>query len=72
MNATPDMRLSLKALRNNKNLTQQELGKELNVSKKTIGSWEKGTTVPSLKKVEEICVFFGVSYDSIRWNTKEV
>ena len=72
MNTTTDMRLSLKALRANKNLTQQELGKELNVTKKTISSWEKGTSVPSLKKVEEICAFFGVSYDSVRWNTKEV
>lgn len=59
--------LSLKALRTNRNLTQEALAKELNVNKKTICSWEKGSTVPSLEKVEEICAFFGVSYDVIRW-----
>jgi DNA-binding XRE family transcriptional regulator len=67
MNNTTDMRLSLKALRCDRNLTQRELGKVLNVTNKTISSWEKGETVPSLKKVEEICNFFGVSYESIRW-----
>ena len=67
MNNTTDMRLSLKALRSDRNLTQRELGKVLNVTNKTISSWEKGVTVPSLKKVQEICDFFGVSYDSIRW-----
>ena len=62
-----EMRLSLRALRVNANLTQGELGERLGVSGKTISSWEKGATMPSFNKIEEICDFFGVGYDAIRW-----
>ena len=64
---TANEQRSIKSLRVDLNLTQEGLAKKLGVSKKTVCSWEKGYTVPSLKKVEEICAFFGVRYDSIRW-----
>lgn len=63
------MRISLKAARHNKNLTQQEAADELKVSKKTVGSWESGKTVPTADKIEMICELYGVSYDNIEWRS---
>nr|DAI11416.1 MAG TPA: helix-turn-helix domain protein [Caudoviricetes sp.] len=41
---------------------------ELNVTKKTVGSWEKGKTRPKLEKIEPLCALYGVTYDDIAWN----
>ena len=62
------MRISLKAARINKNLTQEQVAKELNVTKKTVGSWESGKTMPKLEKVEPLCDLYGVTYDDIAWS----
>ena len=62
------MRISLKALRVNAELTQAELATSLNVSKKTIAAWESGKTKPKTDKIDAICKLFGVSYDDVRWN----
>lgn len=61
-------RVSIKALRIDRGMTQEELAKALNVTKKTVGSWEQGKTRPKLDKIEAICETLGVTYDSIRWN----
>lgn len=63
------IRISLKAARINKNMTQEQVASELKVTKKTIGSWENGKTRPTLDKIEPICNLYGVSYDDIAWNT---
>lgn len=62
------MRVTLKAARINKGLTQEEVAKALNVTKKTVGSWEKGKTMPKIDKIEHLCSLFGCSYDDIAWN----
>lgn len=62
------MRITLKAARINKGMTQEEVSRALGVTKKTIGSWENGITKPKLDKVEPICSLYGVSYDDIIWN----
>ena len=61
------MKISLKAARVNKGLTQSEVAKTLNVGKKTVGSWENGKTKPSIAMVEPICILYGVTYDDIDW-----
>lgn len=53
----------LKELRLSKNLTQQQLGKILNVSGQTILNWENGISYPPVKKLIEIAAFFEVSID---------
>lgn len=63
------MRITLKAARVNKNLTQEQVADELKVTKKTVGSWESGKTHPKLEKIEPLCELYGVSYDDIAWNT---
>lgn len=63
------MRMSLKAARTNKNLTQEEVAVRLQVTKKTVSSWENGKTLPTLDKIESICELYGLSYDDIQWRT---
>lgn len=62
------MRVTLRAARINKGLTQEEVAKALNVTKKTVGSWEMGKTMPKTDKIEHLCSLFGCSYDDINWN----
>ena len=62
------MRMTLKAARVNKNLTQEELAAALGVTKKTVGAWESGKLKPRFEKIEPICNALGVKYDNIEWN----
>lgn len=61
------MKISLKAARTNKEMTQQEMATALGVTKKTVGSWENGKTMPDVDKIDPICNLLGVRYDDIRW-----
>lgn len=60
--------ISMRAARIDRGLTQEELAAAVNVTKKTVGSWESGKTRPKLDKIEAICNVLGRPYDSIRWN----
>ena len=62
------MRITLKAARINKNLTQDEVAAKLNVTKKTVGSWESGKTMPKVDKIEPLCELYGLTYENIAWN----
>lgn len=62
------IRMTVRALRVNKGLTQSELAKMLGVNKKTVGAWENGKSMPSLDKVEPLCSILGVKYDDVQWN----
>ena len=62
------MRISIKAARTDKNLTQAEFAKAVGVTKKTVWAWENGKSKPNVNKIEPICSVLGVSYDNIRWN----
>ena len=62
------MRITLKAARINKGLTQEDVAKALNVTKKTVGSWEMGKTKPKIDKIEHLCSLLGCKYDDISWN----
>lgn len=46
--------ISLAAARVNAGLSQKEFGKACNVSESTVISWEKGKTLPSVKKLAVI------------------
>ena len=45
----------LKELRKNYNLTQQELGDILCVSRSAVAKWEQGKGVPSKQTIKDIC-----------------
>lgn len=59
----------LKELRENKKMTQKELGKTMNASYQTIGSWERGERQPSYETVSQLADFFGVTTDYLYGRT---
>lgn len=61
-------RMSMKALRIDRGMTQAEFAAAVNVTKKTVGSWENGKTRPKLDKIDVICEVLNVPYDNVRWN----
>ena len=61
----------LAALRTSKNMTQTELGVELNVSGSTISRYELGQDEPSLDTVLKIARFFGKDPNYLLGWTKE-
>ena len=50
-------------MRNEINLSQAQLAKELDVSQRCISSWETGFRQPDLKTLEKIAKYFNVSAD---------
>jgi transcriptional regulator with XRE-family HTH domain len=61
----------LKELREEKELTQEELGKFLNVSRQTISGYESGSIEPSIANLVKIADIFNVSLDYLLCRTKE-
>lgn len=59
------MKLTLKAARVNKGLTQQEAADLLEVSRTTIQSWETYKSFPTVEKLPAISAAYGVDYDNI-------
>ncbi len=55
----------LKELRKEKNLTQDNLAEQLNVSNRTISRWETGSNMPDIGMLIEIADFFEVSIPEI-------
>ena len=55
----------LQELRKNKGLTQEELAKELFVSRTAISKWESGRGYPSIDSLKEISRYFSVSIDEL-------
>lgn len=58
-----NLSVKIKKLREENNLTQEQLAKKLQVSRSTISSWETGRSYPDLEMVIEICDCFNVSLD---------
>lgn len=61
------MRITLKAAKINKGYTQEYVAKKIDVTKKTLGSWESGKTMPKADKIIQLCNLYGASYDDIAW-----
>ena len=57
--------MTLKAARTNVGLTQKAAAKELEVSNKTLGEWEKGRSFPNADKIKRILDVYKCSYDDI-------
>ncbi|MGN0618458.1 MAG: helix-turn-helix transcriptional regulator [Candidatus Coproplasma sp.] len=53
----------LKELRVERKLSQADLAKELNVSQRSISSWETGFRQPDFETLERIAKFFDVTAD---------
>lgn len=55
----------LQELRKSKGLTQEELAKELYVSRTAISKWESGRGYPNIDSLKEISRYFSVSIDEL-------
>lgn len=58
---------TLKGARVNAGLTQKEAAKDINVSNKTLSSWERGTSVPNIQQVNALCELYGRKIDEINF-----
>lgn len=65
--------LNLLSLRKRRNLTQEQLAPELNVSRQVIAKWEKGKSTPDLQYSMAIANYFGVTLDAlVNYNSAEI
>lgn len=55
----------LKKLRKEKNLTQEQLAEQLNVSGRTVSRWETGSNMPDISILVELAEFYDVSIPEI-------
>lgn len=53
----------IKELREEKNLTQQQLASALNVDKSTIAKYETGDRLPNIEMSVKLALFFNVTTD---------
>lgn len=58
-------KISLKAARVNAGYSQKEAAKVLEISNKTLCSWENRKTFPDQPMIEKLCDLYGVTYDMI-------
>ena len=56
---------TIKELRKNKNLTQEELAEAINVTPQAISKWENNIGLPDISQLIPLATFFGVSTDII-------
>lgn len=56
---------NLKKLRKQYKLSQEELAKELNISRQAISRWEIGKTEPDIKTIQKIAKFYNVSIEEL-------
>ncbi len=56
---------NLQKLRKERNISQESLAEELQVSRQTIGKWENGVTYPETECLIQISDFFKVSLDTL-------
>lgn len=59
------MKVSLKALRVNSELTQNEVAEKLGVRRETVMSWESYKTSPDVSTVLKLCKIYNCTLDDI-------
>lgn len=60
-----DFAKTLKELRQNANITQEQLANQLSLSPQAISRWETGTAMPDISYLPKIAYYFGVSVDCL-------
>lgn len=56
---------TLRTLRLEKNLTQDELGEKIHVSRQAVSRWENGETMPGVDTLKELSQVFGVTINRL-------
>lgn len=55
----------IKAIRNEKNLTQRKVAERLNISEKTVSKWETGNGLPEVSLMLPLCELLGISVNEL-------
>ena len=63
--------IRLLELRTERELSQRDMAKALNISQGTYNNWENSNTQPSIEQLIALAKFFGVSVDYIIGNTDD-
>lgn len=58
-----ELKQRLKELRLEKNMTQADIARLMNMSKMAVSHWEKGNSEPSIEQLKILAKFFDVSID---------
>lgn len=58
-------KMTLRAARVNKDLTQKEVADEIGVSNRTVSKWENGICMPNSKYIDKICELYDANYDEL-------
>ena len=56
---------NLQFLRKQKNITQEQLAEQLEVSRQSVSKWESGQSYPEMEKLLQICSMFHCNMDSL-------
>ena len=59
-------------LRKEKNISQEELANELDVSRQTVSKWETNQSMPDFDKIVPLCNFFGITTDELLTGSKDI
>lgn len=62
----------IKKMRIDKNLTQAELAKMLNIDQTTLSGWERGYREPTFESIEKIAKICNYTINFINNNNKEI
>jgi transcriptional regulator with XRE-family HTH domain len=60
----------IKSLRTNSNMTQEEFGAKLFVTRNAVSKWESGRGTPSIDNLQSICKLFNISLDELMTDSK--
>lgn len=60
-----ELKDKIQQLRKSKNLSQEKLAEELNISRQAIAKWERGETLPEINNLIQISNKFNVSLDRL-------
>ncbi len=59
-------------LRKERNLSQEDLANELDVSRQTISKWETNQSMPDFDKIVPLCKYFGITTDELLTGDKDI
>ena len=59
-------------LRKERNLSQEDLANQLDVSRQTISKWETNQSMPYFYKIVPLCEFFGITTDEFLTGSKDI
>lgn len=62
---------NIKLLRVEKNLSQDELAKQVHITQTAVSQWEKGKTNPDMNTAKELAEFFEVTIDYLLGRSEE-